>query len=51
MVGFGRKLKKGDIVTIEGTVYYEIGFAVAVPDECAFYDYRAFEITDEFFNT
>ena len=50
MVGFGRKLKRGDIVTIDGTVHHEIGFAISVPSECAFYAYDYFEPTDEFFN-
>ena len=50
MVGFGRSLQDGDIVTIDGTVHHEIGFAVSVPSECAFYAYDAFEPTGEFFN-
>lgn len=42
MYGFGRKLKKGDEVEINGTVYND-GFYVSVPSECAFYDYKCFE--------
>jgi hypothetical protein len=51
MYGFGKVLHIGDIVTIKGTVCNDAGrFDVAVPAECAFYDYTAFEPTDEFFN-
>jgi len=50
MHGFGKPLEKGDVVTIEGTIYGEIGFAVSVPEQCAFYEYDAFEPTDNFFN-
>ena len=50
MTGFGRQLKIGDIVIINGTVANSISFEVSVPAECAFYEYEAFEPTDEFFN-
>lgn len=50
MVGFGRKLSIGDEVVIEGTVCNELGFAVAVPAECAFYAYEYFKPGDNFFN-
>jgi len=43
MTGFGRALKKGDIVEIEGTVSRGLRFEVSVAAECAFYDYRYFE--------
>lgn len=43
MIGFGRTLKQGDIVEIEGTTHQTTGFCVAVPSECAFYDYEYFE--------
>ena len=42
--GFGRILKKGDIVTINGIVgSIEFGFEVSVPAECCFYAYDFFE--------
>lgn len=49
MIGFGKDLKKGDIVIIRGTVYQSgfAGFCVAVPSETAFYDYKSFEIIEE----
>ena len=50
MRGFGRSLKCGDIVTIDGTTSSGVGFEVSVPSECAFYDYTAFEPLDDFFN-
>ena len=50
MEGFGRKIKKGDIVEINGTTHQYFGFAVAVSSECAFYDYTHFAPAEEFFN-
>ena len=47
MHGFGRKLKCGDIVEINGTIHNHLGFCVCVPSECAFYEYTAFEIIEE----
>jgi len=49
MHGFGKELKKDDIVTIEGTTYHPpVGcFCVSVPEECAFYDYNYFELIGE----
>ena len=43
MIGFGKRLKKGDIVEIKGTTHNELWFCVSVPEECAFYSYRCFE--------
>jgi len=51
MFGFGEELKSGDIVIIDGTIHAHFGFAVSVPEQCAFYDYTAFEPCDDFFNT
>lgn len=50
MTGFGRQLKVGDRVEINGTVSRGDGFEVAVPSECAFYDYTYFDPADDFFN-
>jgi hypothetical protein len=44
MCGFGKKLKSNDVVTINGTVYNQLGFCVCVPNECAFYKYEYFEL-------
>jgi len=44
--GFGKQLKIGDIITINGTIHNYLGFYVCVPSECAFYEYNAFEIVD-----
>ena len=49
MYGFGRILKIGDMVEIDGTVWNGF-FAISVPSECAFYDYTHFEPCDDFFN-
>jgi hypothetical protein len=50
MVGFGKSMKQGDIIKIEGTVHNELGFCVSCPDECAFYEYDAFVPADNFYN-
>jgi hypothetical protein len=42
MRGFGRQLKTGDVVVVDGTVFDD-RFRVAVPSECAFYAYEYFE--------
>lgn len=43
MKGFGRKLKVGDEIKINGTTSENGKFQVSAPDECAFYDYKCFE--------
>jgi len=47
MYGFGKKLKIGDIVEINGTVHNSIGFCVGVPEENAFYQYDYFEAVNK----
>lgn len=47
MYGFGRQLKKGDRVIIDGTVSVGATFFASVPAECAHYDYTAFEFPGE----
>jgi len=41
--GFGRCLRAGDIVIVEGTVHNHLGFCISVPKETAFYPYDHFE--------
>lgn len=50
MRGFGKQLKKGNVVTINGTVNDGSGFQVSCPEECAFYDYTYFQPVEEVFN-
>lgn len=50
MHGFGQPIKKGDVVEIDGVVTAYFGYGVTVSKECAFYDYRNFEPSEEFFN-
>jgi hypothetical protein len=47
MKGFGKTLKAGDVVEINGTIHEYFGFAVSVPAECAFYDYTHFELFEK----
>jgi len=42
MIGFGEKLKVGDVVEINGTIHNELGFCISVPGQCAFYRYDYF---------
>lgn len=43
-LGFGKPLKKGDEVQIQSTVWADTQYAVAIPNQCGYYPYKAFEV-------
>lgn len=45
--GFGRILKKDEIVIMDGTVSEGGRFQVSIPSQCGFYDYEDFELIEE----
>jgi hypothetical protein len=42
MYGFGRMLKKGDIVKVDSVCWSGIKYQIGVREECAFYDLEGY---------